>query len=178
VGDLWASVLHCYAWLSKTCNGRPANLLKIHTIISLLRPLTPLVEVRILVPQPVDLNHLSSFYNHGKELERLDRSVVPGDVKRAIDYIHADLDMPLTIGRIATAAGVPGKLSSSASVTRMASRRCVTCGTCALKKQGKSRGARHRNRFASGFQYTSAAFAVEYRLRFGVSPSETLVNVI
>src|SRR6516162_10924526 len=44
----------CIAMLSRAelATGVLLNLLKSHTLISLLRTLTPLVEVRIVVPQP------------------------------------------------------------------------------------------------------------------------------
>jgi hypothetical protein len=45
----FCSVVHGSADLA---TGTPAKLLKFHVVISLLRTLTPLVEVRILVPQP------------------------------------------------------------------------------------------------------------------------------
>ena len=51
-GDLRGSVLHCCARLSRACNGRLANLLKLQGFLFGLRTLTPLVKVRILVPQP------------------------------------------------------------------------------------------------------------------------------
>jgi AraC-like DNA-binding protein len=49
-------------------------------------------------------------HNYSGALERLSRSIASRDVKRAIDYIHANLESPLTISRIATTAGVPGQI--------------------------------------------------------------------
>src|SRR5262249_16158832 len=48
-------------------------------------------------------------HSYSNALERLDRSIAPRDVKRAIDYIHANLESPLTVSCIATTAGVPGQ---------------------------------------------------------------------
>ena len=62
-GELRDSVQRGCARLGRSCNGRPANLLNFHTVISLFRTLTPLVEVRILVPQPVDLSHFSLLFD-------------------------------------------------------------------------------------------------------------------
>jgi AraC-like DNA-binding protein len=48
-------------------------------------------------------------HNYSERLQRLERPATPRDVKRAIDYIEANLDEAIGLSEIATAAGVPGR---------------------------------------------------------------------
>ena len=47
--------------------------------------------------------------NYSDALQRLENKVAPGDVKRAIDFIEAHLQVPVTLADIARASGVPGR---------------------------------------------------------------------
>ena len=40
---------------------------------------------------------------------RLEKAVAPRDVKRAFDFMQANLDQPITITDIVRASGVPGR---------------------------------------------------------------------
>ena len=47
--------------------------------------------------------------NYTAALQRLENKVAPGDVKRAIDFIEAHLQLPVTLTDIVRASGVPGR---------------------------------------------------------------------
>jgi AraC-like DNA-binding protein len=118
-------------------------------------------------------------HNYSNALSRLDRSIAPRDVKRAIDYIHANLESPLTISRIATTAGVPGQtlfkhFRDAHGISPMRYVRNLRFERARKELMDARPGARVTE-IAShwGFSHLGR-FAVEYRLRFGESPSETL----
>jgi AraC-like DNA-binding protein len=112
-------------------------------------------------------------------LARLDKHVTTREVKRAIDFIHANLDMPITIKDIIDVTGVPGRTLfkhfrdyqgvSPMQYLRNARfdrvrRALLAAGTHAsVTMIAMEAGFMHMGRFA-----------VEYRQRFGESPSETL----
>src|SRR5437899_1126232 len=52
---------------------------------------------------------MSHPHNYSGALQRLERPIAPRDVKRAIDYIHAHVDAPITLADIVRASGVPGR---------------------------------------------------------------------
>jgi AraC-like DNA-binding protein len=118
-------------------------------------------------------------HNYTKALERLNRSIAPRDVKRAIEYMHANLEAPLTIERIAATAGVAGQT--------LFKHFRDTCGISPMRYVRNLRFERARQELlkaGAGSQISEIAlrwgfahlgrFAVEYRQRFGESPSETL----
>jgi AraC-like DNA-binding protein len=118
-------------------------------------------------------------HNYTKALQTLDRKIAPRDVKRAIDYIHANLESSLTIGRIAMAAGVPAET--------LFKHFRDTQGVSPMRYVRKLRFERVRQELLTarpGARITDIAthwglnhlgrFAVEYRFRFGESPSQTL----
>ena len=122
---------------------------------------------------------LSHPHNHTDALQRLERSIAPRDVKRAIDFIEARLDSPLTFGEIVDAAGVPG---------RTLLKHFRDChGTSPMRYLRKARLEKVRAALMRaepdesvtaiamnwGFAHMGR-FAVEYRRRFGESPSRTL----
>jgi AraC-like DNA-binding protein len=117
-------------------------------------------------------------HNYSGALARLERSVLPRDVKRAIDYIHAHFDEPLTISSIATRVGVAGRtlfvhfrnvhgISPMGYVRNLRFER-------ARQDLLSGKGERSVTEVATrcGFSHLGR-FAVEYRLRFGESPSQT-----
>jgi AraC-like DNA-binding protein len=117
-------------------------------------------------------------HNYTKALQQLDRSIAPRDVKRAIDYIQANLDSPLTVGRIAAAAGVPGQtlfkhFRDSHGISPMRYVRDLRFGR-ARQELLNARAGASITEIASrwGFSHLGR-FAVEYRLRFGETPSQT-----
>ena len=118
-------------------------------------------------------------HNYTAALRRLDRPPAPRDVKRAIDYMQANLDASITIADIIAVAGVPGRTlfkhfrdfkgMSPMQYLRNARfdrvRRSLLLGEPAecVTSIAMEAGFMHMGRFA-----------VDYRRRFGESPSETL----
>jgi AraC-like DNA-binding protein len=118
-------------------------------------------------------------HNYSAALRRLDTPLAPRDVKRAIDYMHANLDASITITEIIAVAGVPGRTlfkhfrdfkgMSPMQYLRNARfdrvRRALLLGEPA---EGITQIA-----MEAGFLHLGR-FAVDYRRRFGESPSDTL----
>lgn len=126
---------------------------------------------------------LNQPHNYSNALERLDRSIAPRDVKRAIDYIHGNLGSPMTVSGIAAAAGVPGQTlfkhfrdTQGISPFRYVRNMRFECARQEL--MNAEPGARVTE-IASrwGFSHLGR-FAVEYRRRFNESPSETLARAL
>jgi AraC-like DNA-binding protein len=118
-------------------------------------------------------------HSYSEALQRLARSIASRDVKRAIDYIHASREKPLTIADIAATAGVPG--------TTLFKHFRDGCGISPMRYVRNQRFHKARQELLNaqqGARVTEIAsrwgfghlgrFAVEYRLRFGESPSQTL----
>jgi len=117
-------------------------------------------------------------HSYSGALARLERSVPPRDVKRAIDYIHAHFDEPLTVSSIATTAGVAGRtlfmhFRVAHGISPMGYVRNLRFEK-ARQELLSGRGVRSVTEVATrcGFSHLGR-FAVEYRLRFGESPSQT-----
>jgi AraC-like DNA-binding protein len=118
-------------------------------------------------------------HNYSGALDRVERSISPRDVKRAIDYIHAHFDEPLTISSIATTAGVAGRtlfkhFRDAHGISPMGFVRDLRFEK-ARQELLNGRGEKSVTEIATrcGFNHFGR-FAVEYRLRFGESPSQTL----
>ncbi|HZM36412.1 MAG TPA: AraC family transcriptional regulator [Burkholderiales bacterium] len=52
---------------------------------------------------------LSVPHNHSSALSRLDRGLAPRDVRRAVEFLHANANRPLTLGELVRASGVAGR---------------------------------------------------------------------
>jgi AraC-like DNA-binding protein len=119
-------------------------------------------------------------HNYSEALRRVERRLAPRDVKRARDFIHEHLASPITLADLVEASGVPGRtllqhfrdahgVSPMRYVRDLRMQRVraeFACGTvkcvaeCALRW-----GFAHPGRFS-----------IEYRRRFGESPSSTLAR--
>jgi AraC-like DNA-binding protein len=112
-------------------------------------------------------------------LRRIERPVAPRDVKRARDYMQANLNAPITIAEIAEAAGVPGRTLFKHF------RDCY--GVSPMRYVRMARLDRIRDALLladDGATITDIAthwgfghlgrFSVEYRKKFGERPSDTL----
>ena len=131
------------------------------------------------------INELLLYHPHSYSaaLQRLARSIASRDVKRAMDYIHANLDRPLTIADIAATAGVPGTtlfkhFHDGFGISPMGyvrNQRFHKVRQDLLKAQKGARVTEIASRW--GFTHLGR-FAVEYRIRFGESPSQTLSNIL
>ncbi len=122
---------------------------------------------------------LSHPHTYTEALRRRERPIAPRDIKRAIDYLEAHLDTPVTLPDLVAASGVAGR-------TLLQHFR-DTQGVSPIRYLRNARFRKVREALARaqpGDSVTAIAmswgfshmgrFAVEYRRRFGESPSETL----
>ena len=122
------------------------------------------------------LSHPNSYTGllRGRE-----RSLTPRDLRRAIDYMHANLAAPITVADIAEASGIAGRTlfqyfrdfrgTSPMRYLRDARFEMVR----EALKRGQAEGSVAEVAMRWGFSHLGR-FAVEYRRRFGESPSNTL----
>lgn len=122
---------------------------------------------------------LAHPHNYSDKLHRRSRPVGPRDVRRAIEYIEANLDEPIGFADIAVASGIPGRTLSQhfrrfRDTTPMRYLRDA--------RLDKVHEALHRAEPEEGIMSIAGSwgfshmgrFAATYRRRFGESPSETL----
>jgi AraC-like DNA-binding protein len=122
---------------------------------------------------------LAHPHAYSERLRQRENPISPRDVKRAIDYMEAHLDAPITLCDIVDVTGVPGRtLLKHFQDWR---------GVSPMRYLRNARFQRAREalrRARPGASVTDIAmtwgfshmgrFSVEYRRRFGESPSETL----
>lgn len=124
---------------------------------------------------------LSHPSNYSKALNRIETKVAPATIKRAIEFMQARLGEPLALADIAAAAGIPGR-------TLFTHFRCVH-GTSPMQFLRQLRFEKVRATLLHARQSDSVSFicgqwgfthlgrfAVEYRHRFGETPSQTLAR--
>jgi transcriptional regulator GlxA family with amidase domain len=124
---------------------------------------------------------LSHPHTHSAALRRRERSIAPRDVMRAIDYLEAHLDAPVTLADLVEASGVPGRTlfkhfrdSRGTSPMRyLRAARLKKAREALLRAQPGERVSTIA--MSWGFSHWGR-FSVEYRKRFGESPSETLAR--
>jgi AraC-like DNA-binding protein len=122
---------------------------------------------------------MSHPHSYTQSLRRLAKLITSRDVKRAIDYMEANLTSPIGLPDITAAAGVPGRTlldhfkryKGVSPVGYLRRARFV-------KVREALRSAEPEDNVTSiamslGFGHMGR-FSVEYRKRFGESPSETL----
>ena len=122
---------------------------------------------------------LSHPHSYSEALRRLEKSIAPRDVRRAIDYIEAHLDTDLTIADIARATGVAGRtlFKNFKDFKGISPMRYVRNARFRVVRQALLRAAPEESvsRIAMSWNFTHMGrFSVEYRQRFGESPSQTL----
>jgi AraC-like DNA-binding protein len=122
---------------------------------------------------------LSHPHNYSDALRRLDRPLKICDVRRAIDFMQANLDQPIALSDIAAASRVPGR-------TLFKHFRDVE-GSSPMRYLRNARFSKVRDALAHaapdesvtdiatrwGFTHMGR-FSIEYRTRFGEAPSATL----
>ncbi len=118
-------------------------------------------------------------HNFTAALDRLDQHVAPRDVKRAIEFIHANLAAPITMQDIVAITGVPGRTlfkhfrdykgTAPMQYLRNARFEQVRRGLAAADPEASVT----RIAMEAGFMHMGR-FAIDYRRRFGECPSETL----
>ena len=123
---------------------------------------------------------LSQPSNSSDAIRRQDCRIAPRDVKRAVDYIHAHLADPITLRDLVETTGIPGRtlLKHFRDAQGVSPMRYVR--TQRLQRvRDELLGGRARN-VASvalrwGFTHPGR-FSIEYRKRFGETPSTTLAR--
>lgn len=118
-------------------------------------------------------------HTYTEALRKRERPIAPRDVKRAIEYLQAHLDSPVTLSDLVTVSGVPGRT--------LFKHFRDTKGVSPIRYLRNARFQKVREalmRAAPGDNVTGIAtkwgfshlgrFSVEYRQRFGESPSTTV----
>jgi transcriptional regulator GlxA family with amidase domain len=117
-------------------------------------------------------------HNYGERLQRLERPVAPRDVKRAVDYIEANLAAPIGLPEIVAACGVPGRtlIKHFRDFRSTSPMRYLRTARYEKVREELSRAEREESvaEIAArwGFSHMGR-FSVDYRRRFGESPSAT-----
>jgi transcriptional regulator GlxA family with amidase domain len=122
---------------------------------------------------------LSHPHNYSDALRRLQRPIAPRDVKRAVDYIEAHLGTGFTLADLVAVTGVAGRTLykhfrdfKGVSPMRYARDARFRAARQALLRADPEEGV---TGIAAGCGFTHMGrFAVEYRRRFGETPSQTL----
>ncbi len=122
---------------------------------------------------------LSHPNNYTELLRRRERSITPRDLRRAIDYMEANLAAPITVADIAEASGIAGRtlfqyfrdFRATSPMRYLRDARFEKVRDALKRAQPEEGVAELAMKW--GFSHLGR-FAVEYRKRFGESPSETL----
>jgi AraC-like DNA-binding protein len=118
-------------------------------------------------------------HNYSEALRRLDRPINPRGLKRAIEYMEAHLDQAVTLADVVRASGVPGRtlfkhFKEYRGVSPMNYLRTVRFQKVRDDlRRSEPDGCVMDIAMHWGFEHMGR-FAVEYRRRFGESPSHTL----
>jgi AraC-like DNA-binding protein len=116
--------------------------------------------------------------NYTAALDRLEHQAAPGDVKRAIDFMQAHLQLPVRLADVAQAAGVPGRTllehfkhhRGVSPMRYLRNARFARVREALLHAEPKQTVTQIATTW--GF-YHLGRFAVEYCRRFGEPPSQT-----
>ena len=122
---------------------------------------------------------LSQPHNYADALQRRAKPAAPADVRRAIDFIEANIDAPIGLPDIVAASGIPGRTllkhfrdfrgtSPMRYLRRARFERVHQALHSASANDGVTQIA-----LAHGFTHMGR-FSVEYQKQFGESPSVTL----
>ena len=118
-------------------------------------------------------------HNYGERLRRLERPITPRDVKRAIDYIQENLDTKIGLPEIVAASGIPGRtlIKHFHDFRGTSPMRYLRSARFEKVREALRRAEAKQNvteiALQCGFTHMGR-FSVEYRKRFGESPSQTL----
>lgn len=122
---------------------------------------------------------LSQPHNLSAALQRHEKHIAPRAVRRALDYIEANLDRAITIADIVDATGVAGRtlfkhfrdFKGVSPMRYLRNARFEQARHALLRAEPEQGVTVIAMRF--GFVHMGR-FAVEYRTRFGESPSQTI----
>jgi AraC-like DNA-binding protein len=165
--DGWGRSLARFARLAMAELRRPRSILSEPMVAGSFREF---VTTTLLLHQP---------HNYSEQLRRLERPATPRDVKRAIDYIEANLDAAIGLPDIATACGVPGRTLShhfrdfrgTSPMRYLRTARYEKVRDALTRADPEESVAEIAERW--GFTHMGR-FSVDYRTRFGEPPSATL----
>jgi len=118
-------------------------------------------------------------HNYSEQLRRLERPLTPRDIKRAIDYIEANLGGAIGLPEIAAAAGVPGRtllqhfreFKGTSPMRYLRTARYERVREALRRAEPEESVTEIAGRWGFGHL---GRFSVEYRRRFGEPPSQTL----
>lgn len=122
---------------------------------------------------------LSHPHNYTEALRRAAKPVAPRDVKRALEYMDAQLGSPISIADIAETSGIAGRtlFKHFQDFHGISPMRYVRNARFAKVREALMRAEPEESVTAIamnwGFSHMGR-FALEYRKRFGESPSESL----
>jgi AraC-like DNA-binding protein len=122
---------------------------------------------------------MSQPHNYTAALRHLERPLAPRDVKRAIEFMEANLELPIGLSEIVAASGVPGRTllkhfqdaRGTSPMRYLTSRRFEKTRVALQRATPEGNVTEIAQRW--GFSHLGR-FSVEYRRRFGEMPSETL----
>ena len=118
-------------------------------------------------------------HNYSEQLRRLERPITPRDVRRAIDYIEVNLGAAIGLPEIIAAAGVPGRtliqhfrdFRGTSPMRYLRTARYEKVREALTRADPEESVAEIAERW--GFTHMGR-FSVDYRTRFGETPSATL----
>jgi AraC-like DNA-binding protein len=122
---------------------------------------------------------LSHPHNHSHALRRLDKAIAPRDVRRAVDFIEANLSETITVADLVAATGVAGRtlfmhFRTFKGVSPMRYLRNARLRQVRQALLRADRGA-SVTEVATTLGFTHMGrFSIAYRKHFGESPSQTL----
>lgn len=120
-------------------------------------------------------------HNYSKRLQGPLASIAPRDLKRAIDFMEANLGSAITIADIAQASGVSGRtlFKHFQDFRGLPPMRYLRLARLRAARHALQRAEDHQRVVDIAMQYGFShmgRFAGEYRAHFGESPSETLTR--
>src|SRR5437868_2811039 len=118
-------------------------------------------------------------HNYSDALRRSDRMITPRDINRAVDYLEAHVDAPVTVADLVAASQVSGRtlfqhfrdFKGMSPMRYLRNARFAKVRDALLRAEAEESVTAIAS--ACGFTHLSR-FAVEYRRRFGERPSDTL----
>jgi AraC-like DNA-binding protein len=118
--------------------------------------------------------------NYSRALHKRARPIAPRDVRRAVEYIHANLTQELTLGDLVRECGVAGRtlLKHFQDFKGISPMRYLRNQRLQRAREALQHGdVRQVSEAVSrcGFAHPGR-FSIEYRRRFGESPSQTLAR--
>jgi AraC-like DNA-binding protein len=123
---------------------------------------------------------LSQPNNYTRALRKHAQPIAPRDVRRAVEYLHENVAQPITLGDLVRECGVPGRtlLKHFQDFKGVSPMRYLRNLRLQQAREALQQGrVRQVNEAVSRWHFPHPGrFSIEYRRRFGESPSETLAR--